>query len=262
MPRYLRLYGHFVRFSFARASQFRLDFFFRVGMDALWYGHYLAFFALLSGRTPTLGGFDAADLRVFTATLFVVDALQMTLFSNNAWAFPFLVNKGDLDYHLVRPVSPLFMVTLRDFAVNSFLNFLMACGILVWALVGHPRPIPLSSLALYLALLPFSLALHAALHFAFLTPVFWTHSAHGLGELFWTVEKYGNRPVGIYRGWVRYFLLTVLPLGVVVTFPTRVIVEGPSWDAALHLVGAAVFVLLALGFLWKRGLRAYASASS
>ena len=62
---------HFLRFSFARAMQFRFDFFFRVGMDTLWYAHYLAFFGVLYHHTELLGGWTCDQVPVFAGTLFV-----------------------------------------------------------------------------------------------------------------------------------------------------------------------------------------------
>ena len=49
-------------------------------------------------------GWDVHQVRVFTGTLFVVDALQMTFVANGMWTLPQTINRGDLDYHLVRPV--------------------------------------------------------------------------------------------------------------------------------------------------------------
>ena len=54
--RYLRLYAHFMRFSFSRAMEFRLDFFFRIFMDTLWYAHHLVFFWVVYRHTSLLGG--------------------------------------------------------------------------------------------------------------------------------------------------------------------------------------------------------------
>ena len=59
-----------------------------------------------------------------------------------------LINKGDLDYYLVRPVSTLFFVSLREFAVNSFFNVLIAIGILVWTLLRFPEPVTLARVLL------------------------------------------------------------------------------------------------------------------
>ena len=80
MARYLRLYAHFLRFTFARSAQFRLDFGFRILMDTLWYGHYLVFFSVLGETTTSLGGWDVHQVRVVTGTLFVVDALPPTVY--------------------------------------------------------------------------------------------------------------------------------------------------------------------------------------
>ena len=135
MRRYLRLYAHFLRFSFSRAMEFRLDFGFRIVMEGMFYALQFAFFAILYRHTALLGGWTADQAIVFVCGYFLIDAIHMTVFSNNLWWFPVFVNRGDLDYYLVRPVSTLFFMSLRDFAANSFVNLLIASGLLVWSLV-------------------------------------------------------------------------------------------------------------------------------
>jgi ABC-2 type transport system permease protein len=262
MRRYLRLYGHFLRFSFSKAMQFRLDFFFRVGMDTLWYAMHLTMFGVLYQHTATVGGWTQDQAYLFLGGVFVADAVQMTLFSNNLWMFTLAVNKGDLDYHLVRPVSTLFFVSLREFAANSFLNLLLAVAILVWAIARYPGPIGPLALATYVPLLLLGVFIHYCLQMMFLLPVFWTHSGGGLRDVFWTIDAYTSRPIGIFRGWVRRVLVSVIPLALVVSFPTRALIEGPSLALVLHVVGVAVAAFAALLGLWRKGLRAYASASS
>jgi ABC-2 type transport system permease protein len=262
MLRYLRLYGAFLRFAFGRAVQFRLDFFFRVLMDVLWYAQYLFFFDVLYAHTQTIGGWTREQGFVFTGALFVVDALQMTVFANNLWAIPTLINGGDLDYHLVRPVSSLFMASLRDFAVNSFLNLLMAIGVLIYALVSYSQPLPPERLAVFGVLLLAGLLVHYVLHILSVIPVFWTQSPSGFRELFWTIDPAMARPVDVYRGWVRRVLTTVLPLGIIVSFPCRALFEGPSVPLVAHMLGVTAIGLAIVVVLWRRGLRAYASASS
>jgi ABC-2 type transport system permease protein len=262
MGRYLRLYGHFLRFSFAKALQWRVDFFFRVVMDCLFYAVNLVFFSVLYRHTPSLGGWTEDQAFVFIAGVFLVDALHMTVFSNNMWWFPFLVNRGDLDYYLVRPVSSLFFVSLREFAANSFLNLLIASGILAWALLRYPAALGAGEVVVYLALLVVGTFLYYVLHLSFLIPVFWLHGGSGLRELYFSLERFYGRPHEVYRGILRGVLLTVLPFALVASVPATALFGGLSWHLVLHVAGIAALAFLGMTWLWRRGLRAYASASS
>lgn len=261
MSRYLRLYLHFLRFSFSRALMFRLDFFFRVAMDACFYAVHLAFFGILYRHTALLGGWTLDQALVFLAGYFCMDALHMTLFANNMWWFPFLVNKGDLDYYLVRPVSSLFFVSLREFAANSFLNLVMAAGILAWALGRLPEVDPLR-LLLFLGLLANGCLLYWIVQMLFLIPVFWLHSDRGLGEVFFSCMNCVSRPDMIYTGWARRVLVSVLPFALMASFPARALFEGPTPALLLHVTGVTAAGFLLVVCFWKLGLRAYASASS
>ncbi len=262
MRRYLRLYLYFVRFSFSRAMEFRFDFFFRVVMDTMFYVTNLAFFAILLKHTPALGGWNLDQIMVFTASFLLLDAVNMTIFSNNFWHLPLLINKGDLDYYLVRPVSSLFFVSLRDFAANSFLNLLIATGIMVYYLASYPGELGAGRVILFLFLLLVGNAFYYAIHMLFILPTFWLHSATGLRELFWQIEKVAERPDQIFTGWVRRFFLSVLPLALVVSYPVHVLFEGPSVERLVPMALGLLWVFVAMGWLWNRGLRAYASASS
>lgn len=253
MTRYLRLFAACVSFSFQRSLEFRLDFFFRVFMDALWYVVNLSFFEILHRHTPLLGGWDAGQVRVFAAALFVADATHMTLFSNNAWWLPTFVNRGDLDYHLLRPVSSLFFLSLRDFAVNSFLNLLMALGILIWALGALPGPLDTGRVSLFLGALAVGVFIHYCVLFSFLVPVFWLIGSSGLRDFFYVTDRFTARPDGLFTGWVRRLLVSLLPLSLIASFPTRVLFEADPWPRVLHMVLVAAGAFGVLLTLWRRG---------
>ena len=262
MLRYLRLYAHLVRFSFSKALAFRMDFFFRFVMDLVYYAVHLAFFGVLYRHTALLGGWTLEKSLVFLGAYFVIDAMNMTVFASNLWNFPFLVNKGDLDFYLVRPASPLFFASLREFAANSFLNLLVAGGILAFALARLPGAVGSGRTAVFLLSLPVGTLLVWSLHMLFLIPVFWLHSNEGLNQVFFSVEHFAERPDGIYTGWTRRILVSVLPFAVTASFPARILFEGPRPGLLLHLAAVASGAFLAMLWLWRRGLRAYTSASS
>ena len=262
MIRYFRLYANMLRFSFSRAMEFRLDFYFRIGMDLVWNFMNLTFFWLIYQHTPVLGGWNFDQMLIFMGAIFVEDAIHMTLFSNNMWWLPILVNKGDLDYYLTRPVSSLFFVSLREFAANSFVNLIVAAAILTWSLVRYPAALPASSIVIFLILLMVGEVLHYSLQMIFLIPTFWMHSSSGLRDIFFATEQYTTRPYGIFTGWMARLLVSILPFALIVSFPVRALFEGASAPLLLHMIGVTAAAFVVMRLLWRAGLRAYTSASS
>lgn len=262
VTRYGRLYAHFLQFSFSRAMEFRLDFYFRIFMDVGYYAVNIAFFRLIYLHTPMLGGWNEKQAMLFVSIYLVVDAVHMTVFTNNLWGLAQSVNKGGLDYYLVRPVSTLFFVSLREFAASSFVNLIMALGIMGWALSLNPEVLSLGN-CLFLGLLVANgVLLHYLIHMLYIVPVFWTHSANAMSDAYHIFSRFQERPDRIFRGGMRIFTTVVLPLSLVASFPARLFLEPMDWGLFAQLVvvtiGFASFIL----FLWRRGLRAYASASS
>lgn len=262
MTRYFTLFMYFLRFSFSKAMEFRVDFFFRIAMDCIYYAVNILFFKVIYLHTPILGGWNENQMMIFIAGFLFIDAISMTFFSNNVWWLPIFVNRGDMDYYLVRPVSTLFVISLRDFAANSFLNLVISIGILVWAFVQYTGPVTISSVLLFLLLLVNGTYLRYCVRMLMIIPVFWTQSTRGLDIVFFYMTRFVERPDRIFTGAVRIILTSVLPFCLMVSFPARIFIEG--FNLALFSTITIVTILFTciLFISWTAGLRAYSSASS
>lgn len=262
MLRHLRLFIYFLRFSFSKAMQFRIDFFFRIGMDIIFYLVNILFYQVIYSHTDLIGGWTREQMMVFIGGFLVVDALSMTFFSNNLIAISLFVNRGDLDYYLIRPVSSLFFLSLRDFAANSFVNLLMAIGILIAAFIRYTGPTPPLLLLLYLALILNGTYLRYLVRMLTIIPVFWLHQSRGFEMMFFHLARFLERPDTIFTGPVRLILTTILPFGLMVSFPARFLFDGFQWNLLLHIIAVTAVLTVVVLYFWHRGLKAYSSASS
>lgn len=262
MWRYVRLFAYFLRFSFSRAMEFRVDFFFRIVMDGVFYAISILFFRVLYLHMPMLGGWNENQMMVFVAGFLIIDAISMTLFANNLWFLTMYVNRGDLDYYLVRPVSSLFVLSLRDFAANSFMNLVMTFGILGWALHGYGGSVTWGNVTLYVVMLANGAYLRYCVRMMTILPVFWLQSASGLETVFFHMARFVERPDRIYTGVARMLFTTALPFALMASFPARLMLEGFSWSVFGTVVGITVLFTVMLRIAWAAALRAYSSASS
>lgn len=260
--RYLRLYLHFLRFSFSKAMEFRLDFTFRIIMDCIFYLVQFLFFHIIYLHTSLLGGWDLDQMRIFVASYIFIDALHMTVFANNCWWFPIYINRGDLDYYLTKPVSTFFFLSLREFAANSFLNLIIAAGLLSWALVSYPQPLATSKIILFIFLLLNGTFLYFLLYMIFLLSVFWTESPRGFGDLYFSVSNTLERPDAIYKGVIRKLFIYVFPFALMASFPARILIEVDQLSLIWTIISVTITLFLIVMGIWKLGLRDYSSASS
>lgn len=260
--RYLRLYLHFVRFSFGRAMEFRFDFTLKIIMDCFYYAMHLSIFSILYSNTSTLAGWSKDQGMVFMASVLLVDALHMTIFASNMWMVPFLVNRGDLDVYITRPVSTLFFISLRDFAANSFVNLLIAIGIFATMITRLQLDYTWGAFLGYLLLILNGVLLHYVLQMIFIIPVFWTQSSKGFNDVFFSLGLAMERPDLIYRGGLRFLFTFIFPMGVIASMPARWFFGPNTPYLTAHLLGVTLVMWIGMLTLWRFGLRAYSSASS
>lgn len=262
MIRYLRLYAHFLRFSFSKAMEFRVDFFFRVFMDLFFYFVQFVFFNVIYLHTNMLGGWNIDQMQLFVATYIFIDAFHMTFFANNTWWFPISINRGDLDYYLTRPASSFFFLAFKEFAANSLINLLLTGFFLGFILFNYPEPLSLLKIFIFLPLLINGAFLYFMTFLIFLMSVFWTSSPRGFADVFYAGEKVMHRPDGIFSGYMRKFFLTILPFSVMASLPVRFLTENNEASILGQIIGASLLIYSIVFILWRMGLRNYSSASS
>jgi hypothetical protein len=220
--RYLRLYAHFLRFSFSRAMQFRFDFFFRIGMDTLWYAHHLAFFWLLYRHTPLLGGWTLEQMYVFAGGVFLMDAIQMTMDGEQHLDAADLREQGGPGLLLcpaglvaVLPEPAGFRGELVHQPADGHRPVFVGPGPLSRA-AGRRVDRGVRGLLLLGDAAPL-LDAHDLHH-----PVFWLHTSGGLREMFWSLDRYNTqRPHGHLHGLGAAVLSPLLPFALIVSYRHR-----------------------------------------
>ena len=260
--RYIRLYFYFLQFSLSKALQFRVDFTLRIFMDLVFYLVNILFFKIIYLHVTSLAGFSESQMMIFISSVLVLDAFVMTFLANNIWWLPTYINRGDLDYYLVRPVSIIFFMSLRDIAVNSFINLVMALGILFYSFSHLDMTISLIHYIYYSLFMFVGVSLYYAVRMIFIIPVFWTHSSRGLDEVFWGIEQTMQRPVDIFTGRFKQIITTIIPLGVIISYPVKMLFSEKPQNLAIYMILLVVFFSLLFRYLWFLGIKNYSSASS
>lgn len=261
ITKYIQLYIAMFKASFIADLEYRANFFTRIMTDILWYIAQIMTFEVIYQHTERIGDWDKYQMRVFLGLLFVIDAIYMIIIHENLENISEKVRKGDLDLLLAKPVDSQFMLTLQKANTAIFGNLILALSWLFYALSG------LADFSYYrllwlLILIPCSLMVIYSIRFMFsATAVIFTRSEN-LQFLWWQIYKLGMRPDSMYNSYIKFVVLTALPVGVIVSIPARALLNPPELTYLLWPMLLGPLLVYGTHKFWNYALRFYSSASS
>lgn len=259
--KYFTLYSAFFRASFTADLEFRANFLIRIVTDIFWYLAQIISFEVLFNYTDHIGDWDRARTRVFLGVLFVVDAIYMTIFSANVDGLSESVRKGGLDLLLTKPVNSQFIMSCQRASTAHLGNLLLAIAWLLWSLFQIPSFSWIGVLWLFL-LLPCGALVFYSLRFLFASAAVVFTRAENIQYLWYLLYKLGMRPDNIYAPWLKYLILTLIPVGVIASVPSRLLLNFANPWLGLWSVFVAFICLKFSNWVWNTTLKYYASSSS
>ncbi len=259
--KYLRLYQAMFRASFIADLEYRANFATRVMTDIFWYIAQVVTFEVLFTHTQLIGGWNLPQMRVFLGVVFMVDALYMIILSENLDQFSEKVRKGDLDLLLAKPVNSQFMLSLQKASTPAIGNLCIAVGWFIYSILQLPN-FEWIRLLWLIILVPCGLVALYAMRFVMASTAVIFARSENLQFIWYQIYRLGMRPDSIYVPWLKWTLLTALPVGVIASVPARALLEPPQWGLIAWVMVLAWILLFLTNKFWRFALRFYSSASS
>ena len=262
MLRYLRLWHRFVVLALVREAEYRLNFLLGVAGGLVQAALALVTFALLYRFADQVGGWSLPQAFLLVGIYRIVDGLISLQLAPNLRAITGYIRDGEMDLHLLRPVSSQFLVSLRLLDLPETVNVLVGVGLTLyagqvagvrWSVVGVAEAAVLGLCGLVVLY---------ALWLCTVTLAFWLVQVDTLDTLFCSLFEAARFPVSYFRGGLRAVLTFVVPLAFATTFPAEALLG--TFDHRLLPIGIALAALSLLGthLFWNYALRHYSSASS
>ena len=257
MKRYLRLWWHWARVSLGREGLFRGNAWLRLLGHALWLGTAWVFFEALYLHVPAIAGWRREQVWLLIAVNELAQQLYRLLVGQGLIWIPDLIWQGELDSILLKPVAPLFTLSvgrMRLYDAPSLALPLALGGYALHALGVHPAFAQWAWFGLLLAL---GVAARYAITLSLVSLAFWVTRVYALPALLSEFFRLSGYPEGIFRGAARVLFTFGVPVLVVANFPTAVLLGWPALPR-LAVAGLSVFLwLTAALWLWRSGLRRY-----
>jgi ABC-2 type transport system permease protein len=261
LARYFEVFRVQLKNNWVREAVYRTNFITSVITDLIWMGVEMTLFKVIYANVPVLAGWTQPQVFFFLGIFFTSDALFTTFFQRNFWTFSDLVNKGELDILLTKPIHPLFISLTRYISLTACFNIVL--GLVIASRFAGPAGFAGGwHWLLLLFWLAVGLCTALVVRFAFSIWIFWTERSWALSRLYYQFFAFATKPDTLYPRAIRYLILTGLPFAFIGSVPARALLHGlEAWEYGLIAVVLTTF-FVADTVLWRAGLRRYQSASS
>jgi ABC-2 type transport system permease protein len=219
--------------------------------DCMW----LAFWVFYFDRFPVVKGWERQDIICLWAILELGYGLAYALFGNSL-NLAGMVARGELDVYLTQPKNVLLHSMVSRSMASAWGDVISGIGVFV--LFGSPTParwllFVTSGLLAGVFLLSFTVIAQSL--------VFYIGNSETLAfQMHNAMIHFSSYPTGIFEGWVRVLIFTILPAGFISYLPIGVM-RHFSWSYLASVAGVAVgFTVLAVA-LFNTGLRRYESGN-
>tara|TARA_B100000427_G_scaffold90089_1_gene74384 strand:- start:867 stop:1694 length:828 start_codon:yes stop_codon:yes gene_type:complete len=263
--RYIHLWFSIFKYSIARDMEYKTNFIGSLFVDTIYYITWYYFFEVIYSKTSILGDFDRDAILVFLIATFFVDTLFMMLFDGAGYLREH-IRTGSLDFILLRPVNSQFLISFRYIRSYTVVSLLVLSIILYNILLAfHPDSINVLNILLFIFSLFMGVLIWYSFEFIIASLTFYFRDFRTGGWLSHEVMKFSMRPDSIYRGFMRKILFTILPMALVASFPSRLLLYGLNAQNQQYLIIQIIVVTVLLSLtriFWKTGLKKYESAQS
>lgn len=264
MRNYIQYIKIFIQNSMQKEMAFRLNFFISCLHTLLnllgGIGGILIFF----NQKQTLNGWNFSETLALLGIYLFIQAIKNLFIGPSLESLAGLNGdlwSGKFDFILLKPLPTQFYVSFRNWRIWTLFDLLVSIVLICIALFQlQVQILGLQLLCFFLALI-ISLSLVYSILLILSTTAFW-YLGTPLIWIYNSLIQMGRFPIGIYPGFLKMILTWVIPIGVIVTVPAKLLIDQIEFE---QLIAGAV---LAVGFFmistifFKISLKRYASASS
>ncbi|MCC5025026.1 MAG: ABC-2 family transporter protein [Candidatus Synoicihabitans palmerolidicus] len=184
------------------------------------------------------------------------------LFWSNLFELGRNIRSGTFDFFLAQSGNLLFMVSTRKIDLDSILNVVVAAAVIGYSMHELNLAPSLFDYLTYGVFVGCGVMVSYSLLLLISSVSFWTIGSQGMEGGYCTLFEFSRLPREAFSGVSNVVFVWILPTVVISNAPALTFISGLQPGYTLWLLGTTAAWFALSVFVFHRGLRRYASASS
>ncbi|MFH0773130.1 MAG: ABC-2 family transporter protein [bacterium] len=261
MKRYFRIYKAIFRINIAYILAYRISFINNIISSLGWGVFQIVWITLLTNKAQTAFGWRQDEMIFLAMGYIVALGIFHFLFSRNFDAFSRIIDRGEFDSHLLKPLDTQFSISTMILSYANVVRSLVGIILIIWWAHIHHYPIGPLEVLNFALLIGVGVMTMYSIWFIFITLLIWYPNLNNMADFLYTLNGLARYPSDMIRMSGKIILYLFIPLALVVATPMRALLRKNVLPDELLLVGLCVLLFYISRMFWKHSLKSYTSAS-
>ncbi|MBI4225290.1 MAG: ABC-2 family transporter protein [Candidatus Sungbacteria bacterium] len=262
--KYLKIYRVVWKYSIIERATYPAEFLTGLIVECGYIGIFVLFFTVLFGHITEIAGWNYYEMLFLAGINLINGGLYWSmLFASGLMRLPEDIKNGNVDIALLKPINPLFTLTLSKPYFTSILSVIPGVYIIYYALAQLHRMPSLLDILFGSVLFCCGMVIAYAIAVMLSSLSFYFLNASAFPEIAARgIDFYTRSPHSVYTGALRIVLFFIIPVVFISSIPSSTVLRGVEFQYLFLGIGlAAAFLCMAI-LVWNRMIRYYSSASS
>ena len=262
MKHYLLVYKKLIKLNFATWVIYRGNFINSLIGSTIWGVFHFISIIILTSKISSVYGWTRNELIMLTASFSFLWGFFHLFFAINFEEMAEIINRGNLDQFLLKPLDPQFLLSFNRINFSGFIRTIIGSIVLLYIIVSKHMQVSLINILEFLLLVGCGLILIYSIWFLLATVIIWFPKLTNLVAFLFHISGISRYPPEIVKELNTFTFIFLLPLVIFVSTPTKALLNRLFYGDVFELVFFMILLLLASRKFWKFALRYYTSASS
>lgn len=260
--RYLKLWLAFAKISLARQLEYKANFVSTFIIEICWTFVTVFTLEIIFTQTSSISGWNQGEIYLIYGLFRITKSIKDIFFRLNMSRFSQLINTGEFDILLTKPVNILFYSFTRLVAFDRTSQLWIGLIMLSYAFYQLPIKLNLSSLILLILVISIGTWIRVAVGIYIHTPVFWFQKLENIFNLELTIYSPARFPRTVFPFLLQQILTFVIPILLVAAIPAEILLGKTNLYILFPIIIFTLFLCWGSYKFFFFALKHYSSASS
>jgi ABC-2 type transport system permease protein len=211
---------------------------------------------------PDINGWTFWEIVFMYAMIYITEGAN-TAFFEGMWVLGRLINMGEFDRILLRPVSPLVQVVGRSVGMNGYGNLITGSILLAQALIHIQIEWTIPKIIFGIIFFFSAIAIRCSIILIANSTSFWLQaSSNSVPFMVHSFCDFAKYPITIFPMAIKVVICVAIPFAFVSFFPATVLFDKSSMYMGLLIPVVAVIFMIIAKYTFYLGVKKYDSTGN